>query len=302
MARSGSRWRARGAQDRALLSSGLAFRVKPRELHVITDWLSSETTHCLDMAGSRISTVSSALARADDFIGVAGAVCALTKQLFALDRCLVWLHAASGRPLISVDALEGMPDEIRLSYFVEDWVSDPFLAALRECHQPIGDEIIGRAAIMRHARSTGFRGPSVHTLCLPILEPAGLVGQIRCGQARRFSTPLRRELTAMATHVSVRLAQLGISSIVEVDGLARLTLRQFDVAHLAALGRTNAEISTALDISENTVKKHLAMVYEHAGVASRTELAAMLTRAGPRLDVPVGISHRGGFTITRAPP
>lgn len=55
-----------------------------------------------------------------------------------------------------------------------------------------------------------------------------------------------------------------------------LTVRQRDVASLAATGATVTEIASALDISEHTVRTHLKRVYRHLGVANRVELARAL--------------------------
>ncbi len=55
-----------------------------------------------------------------------------------------------------------------------------------------------------------------------------------------------------------------------------LTPRQSEIAQLAALGHTNAEIAAALGISINTVKARLKEVFERLDVCNRTELANVL--------------------------
>lgn len=52
-----------------------------------------------------------------------------------------------------------------------------------------------------------------------------------------------------------------------------LSGREHEIARLVAEGRTNAEIARALEISENTVKKHVSRAMERVGVRNRTELA-----------------------------
>ncbi len=52
-----------------------------------------------------------------------------------------------------------------------------------------------------------------------------------------------------------------------------LTLRQQEVARLAARGLSNAEIAHALDIKTNTVVAHLKKIYATLDVHSRTELS-----------------------------
>jgi two-component system NarL family response regulator len=54
---------------------------------------------------------------------------------------------------------------------------------------------------------------------------------------------------------------------------------------LLADGKTNKEIANALDISERTVKTHLAHLFEKLGVTTRTEAVRVATRRGlVRLD------------------
>ena len=53
------------------------------------------------------------------------------------------------------------------------------------------------------------------------------------------------------------------------DGV--LSARQLEVLLLAARGLSNARIADALNLSESTIKRHLANVYERMGVGSRGE-------------------------------
>ena len=52
-----------------------------------------------------------------------------------------------------------------------------------------------------------------------------------------------------------------------------LTARELEVLLLSARGLSNARIASALYLSEATVKRHLANVYEKMGVGSRGEAA-----------------------------
>ena len=52
-----------------------------------------------------------------------------------------------------------------------------------------------------------------------------------------------------------------------------LTARQLEILLLAARGLSNGRIASSLHISEATVKRHLANVYEKMGVGSRGEAA-----------------------------
>lgn len=55
-----------------------------------------------------------------------------------------------------------------------------------------------------------------------------------------------------------------------------LTGRQLDVARLVAQGITNSQIAATLQISDKTVEKHIAGIFERLGVRSRTAIAAHL--------------------------
>lgn len=63
----------------------------------------------------------------------------------------------------------------------------------------------------------------------------------------------------------------------EDDGLSR---REQEILLLAARGLSNRRISEELHISEATVKRHLANVYEKMGVGSRGEAAQKALREG----------------------
>ena len=71
------------------------------------------------------------------------------------------------------------------------------------------------------------------------------------------------------------------------EGVTRvqLTPREMATLRLLADGKANKEIANALDISERTVKSHLAHLFEKLGVTSRTEAIKIATRRGlVRLD------------------
>jgi DNA-binding CsgD family transcriptional regulator len=57
---------------------------------------------------------------------------------------------------------------------------------------------------------------------------------------------------------------------------SQLTRRERDVARLVALGRSNKEIATELDISTWTVSGYLRRVFAKLGVCSRAEMVAQL--------------------------
>lgn len=60
----------------------------------------------------------------------------------------------------------------------------------------------------------------------------------------------------------------------------KLTLRQIDVLAQVSQGLSNKEIARKLEMSENTVRTHLAAIFSELGVRSRTEVAALAHRHG----------------------
>jgi DNA-binding CsgD family transcriptional regulator len=53
-----------------------------------------------------------------------------------------------------------------------------------------------------------------------------------------------------------------------------LTPREVEVLQLLATGQANKQIARALEVSPNTVKTHLARLFEKLGASSRTEAIA----------------------------
>ena len=245
------------------------------------------------------TTLTARLLAAKDFIEVAAVVCGVGRHEFGLHQTVVTLQALDGRPLLIVDDLESMTDELRIAWMVELWRHDPFMPIVQSNHAPAGHEYMDVAAVDKLSRELGYRGDTCHMLLLPIVQPGELLGTIRCGHLDGFPPEVRRDLTTLATHVSVRLAQLGVTTVPD-PLLAKLTPRQRDVAQLAARGHTNADIGVALELSENTVKKHLKDIFDLVEIANRTELAARLSMAPPH-NVPPGVSRRGDLWVTRAP-
>lgn len=58
-----------------------------------------------------------------------------------------------------------------------------------------------------------------------------------------------------------------------------LTPREYEIAQLVALGKTNRSIAAGLYVSQRTVENHLYSIYGKLGVHTRTELALAIYRA-----------------------
>src|SRR5579862_5478504 len=83
--------------------------------------------------------------------------------------------------------------------------------------------------------------------------------------------------TYLAPSAAAKLAE-GVTRV-------QLTPREMATLKLVADGKANKEIASALDISERTVKTHLAHLFEKLGATSRTEAVKVATRRGlVRLD------------------
>ncbi len=60
----------------------------------------------------------------------------------------------------------------------------------------------------------------------------------------------------------------------------RLTERELDVLRLLSHGGSTKEIAQSLVVSEETVKSHLARIYQKLGVGDRTSAVALALRRG----------------------
>ncbi|MCW2748413.1 MAG: LuxR family transcriptional regulator [Nocardioidaceae bacterium] len=78
---------------------------------------------------------------------------------------------------------------------------------------------------------------------------------------------------AIRGSMAEKMRELGISERLRGRGWDALTLREQEVAMLAATGLTSSAIAAELYVSESTVKAHLRAVYAVLGVESRIVLA-----------------------------
>jgi len=91
----------------------------------------------------------------------------------------------------------------------------------------------------------------------------------------RYRDEVERELRALGAPVPRRRRDGGTN----LDGLAALSPRELEVARLVVDRRTNAEIASALFLSQKTVETHLRNAFRKLGVGSRVELARAVERA-----------------------
>jgi NarL family two-component system response regulator YdfI len=95
--------------------------------------------------------------------------------------------------------------------------------------------------------------------------------------AARGETLLKPEIMARV------LSHAGSASApksAKTSGATDLTEREIQVLRLIVRGAQNKEIAAQLNITERTVKAHLASIFNRLGVNSRTEAAAVAVRMG----------------------
>jgi two-component system NarL family response regulator len=76
------------------------------------------------------------------------------------------------------------------------------------------------------------------------------------------------------------LAPAAAAKLAERVTQVQLTPRELAALRLLANGHSNKEIATTLEISERTVKSHLAHLFDKLQVTSRTEAVRVATRRG----------------------
>lgn len=72
---------------------------------------------------------------------------------------------------------------------------------------------------------------------------------------------------------AIFVGMLAPASSIDTSDAARLTPRERQVVQVLATGATNRQISSALKISEHTVKVQLRSIFAKLGVQNRTQLA-----------------------------
>lgn len=124
-------------------------------------------------------------------------------------------------------------------------------------------------AITAVAASSMYQGATAGL----ILAATGLVAHALVALVRQ-----RRETPLPAVSREPSLAP----RVVDENVIRRLTDREHEVLDILVTGARSTEIAARLDISERTVKAHLASIYQKLGVTSRAEAiaAALAARAG----------------------
>ena len=115
---------------------------------------------------------------------------------------------------------------------------------------------------------------TVHTACpeAKIVVLTGVAG-IDNAEARRVGASAVLDKHTSATTVLQTIRTLLPSGDEPTRDNSTLTVRERDVARLAADGMTNAEIAKALYVSENTIKTHIATILRKLHIRRRVDLS-----------------------------
>lgn len=182
------------------------------------------------------------------------------------------------------------PDEVHLRglsegdadfYEREGRAMDPFLRWVLEHHSVATADVEElRSTSPRLRTMVTARRPDLRQYMLaPIVVGGTVVGMMHFAstESRRFDVSIG---SAIAIHVSTRVAVLRAFDSFATTWDGALTSREQEVAQLAARGLSTRDMARVAGISSNTVKKHLKQLYAKLGVASRGELSSLLLR-GP---------------------
>ncbi len=149
---------------------------------------------------------------------------------------------------------------------------NPVAHYLTERHAPVHEGLVTSPKVWRMICP---RPEHWHVMAGPIVVHGQLVGAVGCTRDKSmptFDAQNLADMSGLCLHVSA-WAATGRSY-----KIAGLTARELQIAGLVALGHTNAEIGTALWITENSVKQALKRMFRKLEVSSRAEMVAV-TRA-----------------------
>jgi DNA-binding CsgD family transcriptional regulator len=239
------------------------------------------------------------LGEAATFAEVSSVVSEHARNVLDVHQCTLTLFTTARTfAMVADDVTHGFTDAQRLTWIADSPI-DPDLREMFATHGPVGDD--DRTLKMHaFARSMGYQGPMLNMRCTPLVEPSGLLGSLRAGCAASLSRTLRRDMDVMASYAAAQLWRIGITAVAAPTLFDHLSRRQAQIVELVAQGFTNREIADMVEISVNTVKKQLKLVFAKLDVLNRTELAALVARCGVRDNLPPGISVFGGIHVTKA--
>ncbi|NEO86037.1 MAG: LuxR family transcriptional regulator [Spirulina sp. SIO3F2] len=162
---------------------------------------------------------------------------------------------------------------------------NPIARYVMEHHAPVHE---GMVTVPKTWRLICPRPDHWHVMAGPIIDHAQIVGVVGCTREKSmpaFEPRNLADLSAICLHLSTwatstRFAQNAtLKSQHQLLSGNRLTSREWEIANLVALGRTNAEIGHELWITENAVKQALKRMFRKLSVSSRTEMVMQLSNS-----------------------
>ena len=158
---------------------------------------------------------------------------------------------------------------------------NPVLRYLVERHAPVHEALVTSPKAWQMICP---RDDHWHVMAGPLVSNGQLVGAVGFTRDRgkpTFDPQNLADLSALCLHLSTWVATVGLRSQPSKHDSCKnnttgLTPRELEIAELVAQGRTNAEIGTALWITENSVKQALKRMFRKLEVSSRAEMVARL--------------------------
>ncbi|BAY14924.1 LuxR family GAF modulated transcriptional regulator [Anabaenopsis circularis NIES-21] len=152
---------------------------------------------------------------------------------------------------------------------------NPVARYLLERHAPVHEALVVEPKTWRLICP---RADHWHVMAGPIVSNGQLIGAIGFTREKgmpAFDSHNLTDLSAICLHISTWVT-MSKSQHLPLQ-TARLTPRELEIATLVAQGRSNAEISRELWITENSVKQALKRMFRKLEVSSRTQMLAKLS-------------------------
>jgi LuxR family quorum sensing-dependent transcriptional regulator len=192
------------------------------------------------------------------------------------------MPATTSHTLQSISVISSWPTELMARYDQAHLMSgSPVLARLRT-------SIVPFTVDLDEAAAAADRGTEVLALMsaykmqrlavFPVADVEGQRGVVSFYGDRPILNELEMmELSMLSIHVFDRLYQIGRSSHKPGEGL---TDREIDCLNWTAAGKTSAEISEILGLSEHTVNHYLNRATRKLDTVNRTQAVAKALRTG----------------------
>ena len=208
-----------------------------------------------------------------------------------LDHGLVWLSAAGSPPWAErVARLLSLQAQLRIVLLSGVPTEEEGLRAIQSgirgyAHSHAVPSLLQEVALVVHHGGL-WLGPDlmrrlVKATADALVRSAASHSALAAGDAADAPSSRRihqvhQARRASATTEAAPVPSRGTHGHAPVAGWLTLTLREQQIAHAVAKGRSNKEIAALMDIAEKTVKAHLGSVFQKLGVRDRLQLVVMM--------------------------